>query len=47
LFCLVEHLEFREVLSLDAYPGLRGFAQRFGTRSSAKSTAFKFDFPQT
>ena len=47
LFWLVEHLEFREVLSLDAYPELRGFAQRFAARSSAKSTAFRFDFPQT
>lgn len=47
LFCLVEHLEFREVLSLDAYPALRAFGQRFGARKSALATAFKFDFPQT
>lgn len=45
LFCLVEHLEFREVLSLDAYPELRAFGQRFAGRSSAKATGFKFDFP--
>jgi glutathione S-transferase len=45
LFCLVEHLEFREVLSLDAYPALRAFGQRFAARSSAKATAFRFDFP--
>lgn len=45
LFCLIEHLEFREVLSLDPYPELRAFAQRFAQRSSAKATTFKFDFP--
>jgi len=36
---------FREVLALEPYPQLRAFAQRFGTRSSARATAFKFDFP--
>lgn len=46
LFCLVEHLEFRDVLSLEAYPDLRAFGQRFATRSSARATGFKFDFPQ-
>ena len=45
LFCLVEHLPFREVLSTEAYPQLRAFAQRFALRSSAKATAYKFDFP--
>ena len=45
LFCLLEHLEFREVLMLDPYPALRAFAQRFGARSSAKATPFKYDFP--
>src|SRR5687767_8159591 len=45
LFCLVEHLEFREVLTLDAYPALRAFGQRFAARSSAKATSYKFDFP--
>ena len=45
LFCLIEHLQFREVLALEPYPQLRAFAQRFGERSSAKATAFKFDFP--
>jgi len=45
LFCLLEHLEFREVLTLDIYPDLRAFAQGFASRSSAKETAYKFDFP--
>lgn len=42
LFCLLEHLEFREVLSLAPYPALRAFAQRYGQRSSARATAFAF-----
>ena len=45
LFCLLEHLEFREVLPLDPYPQLSAFAERFAQRSSAKATAYKFDFP--
>jgi len=45
LFCLLEHLVFREVLPTEAYPRLRGFAERFGRRSSAKATAYRFDFP--
>jgi len=44
LFCLVEHLEFREVLALDPYPHVCAFVQRFGERSSARATVFKFDF---
>jgi glutathione S-transferase len=44
LFCLVEHLPFREVLDTAPYPKLRAFAERFGRRSSAKATPFKFDF---
>lgn len=44
LFCLVEHLPFREVLSTEPYPNLRAFAERFGRRSSARATPFKFDF---
>lgn len=45
LYCLVEHLAFREVLPLDAYPELVAFAQRFGARSSAKATTYAFDMP--
>lgn len=46
LFCLLEHLEFREVLALDEYAALRAFGQRFAARTSAQSTAFRFDLPQ-
>lgn len=44
LFCLIEHLEFREVLALDGYPELRAFAQRFAARSSARGTGYGFYF---
>lgn len=45
LFCLVEQLAFCEVVSLEPYPALQAFARGFGARSSARATAFKFDFP--
>ena len=44
LFCLVEHLPFREVLDTTPYPNLRAIAARFAQRSSAKATPFQFDF---
>ena len=44
LFCLVEHLPFRDVLDTTPYPNLLAIAARFAQRSSAKSTPFRFDF---
>lgn len=43
LFCLIEHLVFRATLPVASYPSLMAFAQRFGTRASARRTAFVFD----
>ncbi len=43
LFCLVEHLEFRDVLPMNDYPCLRQFAGRFGERAAARCTAYRFD----
>ncbi len=43
LFCLVEHLEFRDVLPMNDYPCLRQFADRFGERAAARRTAYRFD----
>lgn len=43
LFCLLEHLEFRQVMSLAAFPRLWAFRDRFGARPSASLTAFRFD----
>ncbi|KRE89701.1 hypothetical protein ASG87_03565 [Frateuria sp. Soil773] len=45
LFCLVEHLAFRDTLSLAPYPQLTGFARAFGARPSAQATAYAFDVP--
>lgn len=43
LFCLIEHLPFRNVLSLEPYAHLRSFRDRFGARASAVATPFRFD----
>lgn len=43
LFCLGEHLEFREVLSISPYRELSAFCDELGQRDSARSTPFAFD----
>ena len=43
LFCLIEHLTFRNSLSVEPYPALVAFARAFGTRPSAQRTAYRFD----
>lgn len=43
LFCLVTHLEFRQVVSVADYQQLNAFCDRFGGRTSAKSTSYRFD----
>jgi glutathione S-transferase len=43
LFCLVTHLEFREVLPLGPYPELTRFCTEFGAQTSATETAYRFD----
>jgi glutathione S-transferase len=43
LFCLIEHLAFRETLSSAPYPALVEFARAFGTRPSAQRTPYRFD----
>lgn len=45
LFCLVTHLEFREVVPTEPYPALRRFRDEFGTRASASGTRYCFDAP--
>jgi glutathione S-transferase len=46
-YCFLTHLEFRELLRVHANPRLRAFCARFGERSSALSTAYRFDQPQS
>lgn len=43
LFCLLTHLEFREVLPTGPYAELNKFSQQFATRASARETSFRFD----
>lgn len=43
LFCLVTHLEFRDVLPTKPYAALNQFCQQFSKRPSASETAFRFD----
>ncbi|MCB9606692.1 MAG: glutathione S-transferase family protein [Polyangiaceae bacterium] len=45
LFCVLDHIQWRETLPLEAYPRLRVFAQEFATRESARATAYQFDVP--
>jgi glutathione S-transferase len=45
LFCLLRHLPFREVMSVDAWPQLQAYADHFGQRSSARATEYRFDRP--
>ena len=43
LFCLVTHLPFRAVMSVDGLPQLARFATSFGARASALATPYVFD----
>jgi glutathione S-transferase len=43
LFCLVEHMVFRPTVPLDSFPRLRGFAEAFAPRDSARRTPFQLD----
>lgn len=43
LFCLVTHLEFRELLDPSQLQGLHDFCLRFGERASAQATPYRFD----
>jgi glutathione S-transferase len=45
LFCLVDHVRFRETLSLEPYPALLDFSHAFAQRRSASSTPYGFDAP--
>ncbi len=45
LFCLLEHLPFRNPIDLSAMPHLTTFASAFGARPSAQATPYRFDAP--
>jgi glutathione S-transferase len=43
LFCVVTHLEFREVADTSSFVRLREFCRRFSERPSAQATPYRFD----
>lgn len=43
LFCLTEHLAFRQVLPTEPFGRLKAFCASFGARESARATPFVFD----
>lgn len=43
LFCLTEHLSFRQVLSTQPFGRLTAFCSSFSKRPSARATPFRFD----
>jgi hypothetical protein len=45
LFCLLRHLPFREIMTLEAWPRHVAFANDFGQRESARATEYRFDKP--
>ncbi|MDB4961970.1 MAG: hypothetical protein JWP01_1969 [Myxococcales bacterium] len=45
LFCLIEHLVFRDTLPITPYPKLAAFAAELSARPWAQATAYKFDAP--
>ena len=44
-FCLLTHLGFRGLGSIEDQPSLVAFCARFGARPSAQATAYRFDQP--
>ena len=44
-FCLVTHLEFRNMLPTSGYRALTAFCGDFGQRPAARATAYRFDAP--
>lgn len=45
LFCLLEHLPFRNPVDLSRLPALTAFVAAFGERASAQATPYRFDAP--
>jgi glutathione S-transferase len=45
LFCLVDHLRFRQTVELHPYTELERFTDQFAQRPSAQKTPYRFDVP--
>lgn len=44
-YCLLTHLEFRQIADVTPFSSLSAFGEKFGTRESARSTTYRFDVP--
>jgi glutathione S-transferase len=47
LFCLIEHLAWRETMSMDRFPRLAEFAAVYGDRPACQRTPYAFDLAPT
>jgi glutathione S-transferase len=47
LFCMIEHLHFRQTLPVEPYSGLEAFRKTFAMRPSARNTQYQFDVAPT
>jgi len=45
LFCMIEHLHFRQTLPVQQYSNLEAFRKSFAARPSAERTVYQFDVP--
>lgn len=45
LFCLFEHIQFRNTVATQPYRAVSAFAQEFAQRPSARKTPYRFDMP--
>lgn len=47
LFCMIEHLHFRQTLPVEHYAKLEAFRKTFAARPSARNTPYQFDVAPT
>jgi glutathione S-transferase len=45
LFCMIDHLHFRQTLPVEGYTALETFAREFANRPCARNTPYQFDTP--
>ncbi len=45
LFCMIEHLHFRQTLPVAQYSNIEALRKSFATRPSAQGTTYQFDVP--
>jgi len=45
LFCMIDHLHFRQTVPVEQYSALQAFVRSFAARPSAQRTPYQFDVP--